>query len=188
MQEPPDEELVKRVLDGNVGAYGPLIDRHKDRCIRYVFRVLGDMDVAEDVVQEAFVRAYKSLPQCKDPHRFRVWLFQIVVNCSRSTHQLVAKREQRFVPLAGHESDIAGAAKIADPEHYQSERIDAALATLPEQMREAILLKYMEDMTYDEMSKVTGTGISALKMRVNRGTELLRKLLTNEPAGAHHGR
>src|SRR5919107_3071820 len=79
-----DAELVRRVLAGNVDAYATLVARYRDRYARYAVHMLGSREDAEEALQDAFVRAYRSLARCDDPERFGAWLFRILVNRCRT--------------------------------------------------------------------------------------------------------
>src|SRR6266550_1863468 len=138
-----DGELVRRVLAGDTGAYAMLVARYRDRLGRYAVHMLGDRQDAEEALQDAFVRAHRSLARCDDPERFGAWLYGILVNRCRTT---------------------GGRAERDDTVRW-------ALGRLAPEYREAFLLKHVEDLEYEEMAQLTGAGISALKMRVKRARE-----------------
>ncbi|HEX6063173.1 MAG TPA: RNA polymerase sigma factor [Longimicrobiales bacterium] len=166
--------LVRRVLAGETQLYAVLVERYRDRLGRYAVRMLGELADAEDVVQETFVRGYRSLARCQ-PERFRFWLFGILVNRCR-TH--AAQRARRQNVVVSNEFLIADAAAPAiEDQHEWRRMIAAALAQLPADQREAFLLKHVEELSYDEMQELTGARVSALKMRVSRACEALRAML-----------
>ena len=170
-----DGALIRRVLDGDTDAYAGLVDRYRDRLGRYAVRMLGNMADAEEALQDAFVRGYRSLARCDDPERFGAWLFGILVNRCRT---LGARRARRQRSVMADEGALARAAvRDAADDHAWRETIEWALAKLPPANREAFLLKFVEDLTYEEMTAMTGVSISALKMRVLRAREELRRLL-----------
>jgi len=171
-----DAVVVARVLRGDVEAFSELVERYRDRYARYAFHMLGNREDAEEALQDAFVRAYRSLARCEDPERFGAWLFRILVNRCRT---LGARRGRRARTFVVDEVALLGAAE----EHPAGttawrEEIDRALQQLRGDQREAFLLKYVEELGYDEMSQLTGVGVSALKMRVMRACERLRELLS----------
>src|SRR5215210_8389420 len=92
-----DAELVRRVLAGNVDAYAALVARYRDRYARYAVHMLGSREDAEEALQDAFVRAYRSLARCEDPERFGSWLFRILVNRCRTAGARRVRRGQTFV-------------------------------------------------------------------------------------------
>jgi len=170
---PPDAELIATILGGEVDAYAILVRRYRDVCFRFALRQLGNRDDAEDALQEALVRAFRGLASCRERDRFGAWLYTIVVNECRTRATRRAKRERRFVAEAGDE--------VADPstsgDSAIGDEIAYALSQLPDEQREAFLLKHVEELSYEEMAEITGVGVSALKMRVKRGCERLRDLL-----------
>jgi RNA polymerase sigma-70 factor, ECF subfamily len=171
---PSDAELVRRVLQGDREAYGPLVMRYRLRFGRYAFHLLGNESDAEEALQEAFFRAYRALQRCREPDRFGAWLFSIVVNCCRTAALRRNRETSRQVPLSGAEP--AGLAHPAESAISQEE-IQRALGDLVPEQREAFLLKYVEELSYEEMRELTGAGESALKMRVKRACARLRELL-----------
>ena len=175
MTDPPDAALVRSVLAGDVEAYAVLVARHRDRLGRYARHMLGNREDAEEALQDAFVRAYRSLGRCEDPARFEAWLFRILVNRCRTAAGRRGRRERIFLP----ERDWPGGGTEEHPAERLAWRdeIARALALLDADQREAFLLKYVEELSYEEMEVLTGAGVSALKMRVKRARERLRGLL-----------
>ena len=173
--EPADAALVERVLAGEIEAYAMLVARHRSRMARFAQHMLGDADDAEEVVQDAFVRAYRSLARCNDPSRFDGWLFRILVNRCRTRGGRRGRRNRMFVRDPGA-LEQASVDHPADRFEWRAE-ITHALGQLGGDYREAFLLKYVEELSYEEIAELTGVGISALKMRVKRACERLRALL-----------
>ncbi len=172
----PDEVIVTRVLRGDAEAFGVLVERYRDRYARYAFHMLGNREDAEEALQDAFTRAYRSLARCEDPERFGAWLFRILVNRCRTVGARRGRRSRTFV---SDDAALLGASHEHPAEQTAwREEIDRALQRLRPEQREAFLLKYVEDMGYDEMSQLTGVGVSALKMRVMRACDRLRELLS----------
>jgi len=176
MEGSSDAVIVARVLRGDVESFRVLVERYRDRYARYAFHMLGNREDAEEALQDAFTRAYRSLGRCEDPERFGAWLFRILVNRCRTLGARRGRRAQTFVV---DETAILEAAEEhpADRSAWREE-IDRALQQIRPEQREAFLLKYVDDMGYDEMSQLTGVGVSALKMRVMRACERLRELLS----------
>jgi RNA polymerase sigma-70 factor, ECF subfamily len=173
---PSDAELVERVRQGDRDAYAPLIVRYRLRFGRYAFHLLGNESDAEEVLQDAFFRAYRSIDRCRSPERFGAWLFSIVVNCCRTAAVRRARDASRQTAL--NEADLAQMPHAMENTVSQEEIHQALTALVPEQ-REAFLLKYVEELSYEEMVALTGAGESALKMRVKRACARLRELLSD---------
>lgn len=171
-----DGTLVQAVLDGDGDAFTTLVRRHQEPMFRYAVRMCGDRDDADDVVQSAFLRAYRNLAQCRERERFAGWLRQIVMNECRTILATRGRRSRWFV------ADEAVLAAVPTPTAVDGAdgelgRIERALGTLTPDLREAFLLKHMEELSYEEMAEMTGAGVSALKMRVKRACEQLRERL-----------
>src|SRR6266571_1534130 len=163
-----DAELVRRVRSGDTGAYAALVARYRDRLGRYAVHMLGNRE-------DAFVRGYRSLARCDDPERFGAWLYGILVNRCRTTGARAARRGQVFVR---DEAALNGAPLPSSVERTElDDVVRRALARLAPEYREAFLLKYVEDLEYEEMTRLTGVGVSALKMRVKRAREQLQAIL-----------
>jgi len=175
MKGQSDGILVRRVLEGDTAAYAGLITRYRDRLARYATRMLGNSADAEDALQDAFVRGYRYLARCTDPERFGAWLFGILVNRCRTLGSQRARRQRLII-------DDQAALERASVSHSEGDEalrdaIEHAVAQLQPDQREAFLLKYVEEMSYQEMKQLTGARISALKMRVARARQELRQLL-----------
>ena len=183
MTDRSDAELIAAVLGGDIESFGGLVRRHQDACARFAFRMLGSRVDAVDALQSAFMRAFSGLRGCKDPEHFGGWLYQIVVNECRTYASRRRRREQRFpTSSAAIEAAVAPGSEsevVVDVGGH----IERALSSLPNDQREAFLLKHVEELTYEEMAELTGVTISALKMRVKRACDTLRGLLE----GVYHG-
>ena len=178
METRSDADLIAQVLAGHSDAYAILVDRHRDRCYRFAVRLLGDRDDADEAIQSAFVRAFRGLAGCRNRDHLSAWLLQIVRNECRTIAGRRAKRAQRFV----RDDDELNKAPIEQPAETTAmlEEIQFALDKIELDQREAFLLKYVEELSYDEMSSLTGASVPALKMRVSRACTRLRKLLNGE--------
>lgn len=174
-QQNDDAAIVARVLGGDTAAYAILVGRYRTQFARYAVRMLGTREDAEEAMQDAFVRAYRSLARCDDPERFGSWLFRILANRCRTVGTRRGRREKTFVRDEGALNDAAH--EHPAERRAWREEIDRALMMLDEDQREAFLLKHVEDLGYDEMAELTGVGVSALKMRVKRACERMRVLL-----------
>ncbi len=172
---------MQRVIAGDVEAFALLVDRHHSRLARYAFHLLGSDAEAEEAVQDSFVRAYRSLSSYKEQEQFGAWIMRILVNRCRTRLAREKRREE------------TAAAWVREAEQFfpfePSERLamrdelSKALAHLPTEQREAVVLRYADELDYHEISSITGANISALKMRVKRGCERLRALLEASRAG-----
>jgi RNA polymerase sigma-70 factor, ECF subfamily len=175
-----DEVLVRRVQAGETRAYAGLVERYRARLGRYAVRMLGSEADAEDVLQDTFVRAYRSLARC-EPERFRYWLFGILINRCRT---FASQRSKRQSVVTSNDYVVASVStRYMDDQYEWRQAIAWAIAKLPPDQREAFLLKHVEDLSYEEMQELTGARIPALKMRVLRAREELRRLLVEKVIG-----
>lgn len=156
-----------------------LVEHHYDALTRYACHLLGNRTDAEDAVQEAFVRAFRSLGVYEERERFRAWLLRILVNVCRTA--AARSRSRVDVPL-----DAASLVWESGENPLEAmalrEELGYALAQLPGEQREAVVLRFGDELSFEEMSTITGAGISALKMRVRRGCDRLRALLEESRA------
>jgi RNA polymerase sigma-70 factor (ECF subfamily) len=167
--------LVHAARGGDVRAFAALVDAYYARSLRFALHMLASRDDAEEAVQDTFVRVYKALPKYEEREAFEPWIFRILANRCRSAGARERRRaefvEYGDVPerpvSSGHDDAIAW-----------REEIGIALAALPEEQREAFLMRHVEDLSYEDMSVATGVGVSALKMRVKRACDALRARLT----------
>jgi RNA polymerase sigma-70 factor (ECF subfamily) len=172
-----DAELVAAVLAGNIDAFSGLVRRYQETCTRFAVRMLGSRVDADDALQSAFMRAFRGLRSCKDPSHFGGWLYQIVINECRTYASRQRKRDLRFPPSADAIERAVAPGSEEEVDRDVGGHIERALSMLPTEQREAFLLKHVEELTYDEMSAMTGVSVPALKMRVKRACDGLRDLL-----------
>lgn len=181
-----DAAIVRRVLAGDTPAYATIVQRYYERCTRYALRVVGNREDAEEAVQDTLVRAFRSLDRYEERGQFSPWLFRILANQCRSAVARIARRERNFPDVYDGDAVSSDRPNVdeqsAGIDEPNVERLDAALVQLPPDQREALALRFGESLSYDDMSAITGIGVSALKMRVSRATARLRALLTE----VHH--
>ena len=162
-----DAQVVARARAGDPAAFEELVARHHAACLRYAAHLLGDRTEAEDVVQETWVRAYRSLGRYEERSQFRSWLFRILVNRCRTSFGRTSK--WRMVPPV--ETQVVN--DRATSVELQSQ-LGHALTGLDGPHREAFLLKFGEELSYEEIAQLTGDSVPALKMRVKRARDRVR--------------
>jgi len=166
-----DRDLIEAVRRGQIDAFATLIGRYRDLHTRFAMRMLGGYQAADDALQSAFARACRTPVRCKDPDQFGDWLSLIVVNEVRSCAMRRTVRASRSTGEMA--AIIAGPAPGSDP----AAEVQRALDQLDPINREAFVLQYVEQMSYDEISALTGTPVPALEARVDRACARLRELL-----------
>ena len=178
----PDHELVRRALGGESGAYDVLIERHTSAVYRIVRRMCADKAEAEAITQEAFLRAWESLPRSEHERPFRPWVMQIAVNAARD--ELKGLRPVDFADL--RESDVSDVATDKPgPEEWleQAEalaRLAAAVQELPARYRMVIGLRYEAEMSYDEVARALDLPLNTVRTHLRRAKHRLRKALENQ--------
>jgi RNA polymerase sigma-70 factor (ECF subfamily) len=170
------------------GSFEALVRSHVDRCHAIALRVLGNAHDAEEVAQDALVRAYRALesypPDRIRQLRLRPWLATIVVNLCRNrtrraslpTTRLDALVAAGWEPVAGEADDPTGPLMRT----VDRERLAALLATLPDRYRVPIVLRHVDDLSYAELAEALGRPEGTLKAQVSRGLTLLRAAAANE--------
>jgi RNA polymerase sigma-70 factor, ECF subfamily len=173
-----DQLVIQRVLGGNRDAFRVLIARYSDPLYRHALCMTGSPDVAEDILQLSFIKAYQHLAEVRG--RFDAWVFRIVANGCKDWLKNIRRSH-----LSYDEDDQPSALATPDEELDRSELrtdLDQALAALPASLREAFIMKHVEGRSYEEMADLLGTTVGALKMRVHRAREALQALLEEKYA------
>jgi len=183
---PSDVDAIARVLEGEKQQFEHLVSRHQRAVYRHAVSIVLDHDVAADMVQDAFVRAYLNLRECRDPSRFRAWLFQTVRNRCFDYLKEASRRNVRLDDVESSLLDEAdGPAALAERSEMRT-GIKRALAQLPPVLREAFVMHYVDEMPYETMASLLDASVSALKMRAQRARQAMSKALggnnvTDEP-------
>lgn len=170
-----DDYLVLRAQEGYLDAYAELVDRHGGLAYRVALRLLGNHHDAEDVAQEALVAAWQQLPGFKAKSSFSTWLYQIVTR--RALNRITRTRTDESLDLLG---DVAPAAEepARDVErHLTVDAVTAAVAALPPPQRVAIVLHHFEGLANQEIARVTGSTVPAVRSHLFRGRRTLTRTL-----------
>lgn len=182
------EDLVERAKAGDRPAFGQLVEVYQDKIYGYVSRMLGDPDEAEDVAQETFVRAYRSLPHFRGAASFHTWLYRIASNLAID----VARRNRRQStgnfsldePLESEEGDYER--EIADesgsPEQLTQRRemqelVRQAVAELPEKLRAVVVLYELQGESYEDIAEILGCPLGTVKSRLFNARSQLKDML-----------
>ena len=178
VQSPDTTELVRRSAAGDDQAFRDLVERHEARVYRLALHLLGDPAAAEEAAQEAFVRLYRALDGLRGEARLSTWLHRVTVNLCRDEQRRL-KRAERFTDLdAAAPTLVVLGSEMDDLEREEmSQRIRAALERLPEHQKEAIVLRYLSELSYAEISEATGASPNTVASRVYRGLRRLGVLL-----------
>lgn len=174
-----DKYIIGQVLEGKINAFSHLVDAHKDRAFNLAFRICGNREEAEEVAQDAFLKAYRSLKTFKMESSFSTWLYRIVFNTAIS---LVRNRKNKILSVdefpAGildfltYQPDVEEAEK-----EFKSSLVNFALQKLNEEDRALISLYYYEEMDQDEISKITGISRQNMKVRLFRARQKMTETI-----------
>lgn len=184
LTELKDEELIKEFQDSNtLEAYEILVKRYKDSLMNFVYRFVGDRDACTDIVQDTMIKFYLNKDSYKSFAKFSTWIYTIAGNLAKNE----LKRRRRRVIFSISNSDDERTPQIEDkmflsPEkltdgEIRSEIIEKALLKVKPVYREVVILRDIQDLSYEEISEITGLAIGTVKSRINRGRAQLQKLL-----------
>jgi RNA polymerase sigma-70 factor (ECF subfamily) len=177
-----DGPLVQRVQKGDHEAFELLVVKYQERVFRLLRRLLGNQEQVEDLAQEVFIRAYRSLGSFKGESSFYTWLYKIALNTYRNYYRSLGRRPEGSVVSSAHVLEgMQSRGSSPEKEAFRSEFWDvvkSSLQDLPEEQREAIVLCDLEGLSYEEMATVIGIPVGTVRSRVFRGRRSLQKLLT----------
>jgi RNA polymerase sigma-70 factor (ECF subfamily) len=180
METPTDHEIIRRVRGGETRSFADLIDRHKDKAMTVAIRMLKNREDAEEAIQDAFVRAFRALNRFEERSSFSTWLYRIVFNVCSTT---LSKRGELLQPDAhdGNEgewnSEIPDVGEIPDAIVEQKEfreNVLDALNELPPLYGGMLTMFLLDDLSYEEIVKITGLPLGTVKARLFRARAMLR--------------
>jgi RNA polymerase sigma-70 factor (ECF subfamily) len=171
-----DSGLVERASDGDSAAFEELYRRHRDRIYGLLWRLAGgDAALAEDLLQEAFVRAWQKLGSFRGDSRFGTWLHRLSANVALSDRRSKLRRVERETPLEGAvERSAAGDQDVRAP--WQMD-LEAAIAELPLRARTVLVLFDIEGYSHTEIADLTGMAVGSSKAQLHRARRLVREEL-----------
>ena len=177
-----EEQLVERAREGDLDAFGELVRRHQAMALRVAALVVGDPTEAEDVTQDAFVKAHHNLHRFTPGRPFRPWLLTIVRNESRNRRRRRGRQAQLALRAAS-DPVSGGAAPSPEAEVISGEergRLLALIEDLPERYRSVLVHRYLLDLSEDETSAILGLPPGTVKSRCSRALARLRRSLALE--------
>ena len=180
-----DQLLVDRIKNGDKHAFDLLVLKYQHRIIKLIMRYVRDPAEAMDVSQEAFIKAYRALPKFRGDSAFYTWMYRIAINTAKN-HLVAANRR----PLV-HASDISEPeefdwhANLQNKSSPESEAmgdelrqaVEAAIASLPDELRVAITLRELDGLSYDEIAQVMECPVGTVRSRIFRAREALDKVI-----------
>ena len=174
-----DASLVKRAREGDYEAFETLFERHRLLVYRFAYQMTNRRDDAEDMVQEAFVRAYQNLHRYRDEAKFTTWLLRIVTNLCTDQARMHKRRDNLEQQEAGGALEWMTVGSTEDPitnleEERRKKVLRTALNALPSHHRTMIVLRDLEEREYPEIAEILGCTIGGAKLRVLRARRALR--------------
>ncbi len=180
---PSDEDLIERFQRGDLYAFDLIVKRYKDQLLNFVFRFVGNQEEAEDIVQETFLRVYRKRKAYKRIAKFSTWIYTIAGNLSRTELRRRKRRKLFSISDLGFEDkDYEISDEVYNPENQvdgliQEEIIHHEINQLSPKFREVIVLRDIQELSYEEISKIIKVPIGTVKSRVNRGRLKLQNKL-----------
>ena len=179
-----DEELILEFQQNNtVKAYEILVQRYKNPLINYIYRFLGDYETCADIVQETMIKVYRNKDSYKSIAKFSTWIYTIAGNLARTEYQRRKRRNIFSINSYGDDgetfdiSDESARPDVITDSGIKDEIIQKALLKVSDSYREMVILRDIQELSYEEIAEVTGIAVGTVKSRINRGRNQLQKLL-----------
>ena len=173
-----DQEIIESIRKGRPRDFGALVDRHKERAMTLALRLVGEREDAEEVVQDAFLRAFRSLDQFRGESKFSTWFYRILYNVcmARVTRrpkqgETVSYGDEGFDRIDSDEPSVQQTLESEEEQAVLREEI----TRLPETFRTALTLFYVQELSYDDMASILQMPLGTVKTNLSRGRLLLRK-------------
>jgi RNA polymerase sigma-70 factor (ECF subfamily) len=187
LKELEDAVLVEKYLAGQHYAFQELAERYHDRLLNFIYRTIGDRDRSEDLVQETFVRVYRHLHRFDPTKKFSTWIYTIASNLAknelrnRSRNPMVLFQAIKKNWDADHRplqwEDSSYSPDDLFRKRHLREKVEEAVAQLPEHHRVVFVLREMEGKTYEEISEITGVTLGTVKSRLNRARNKFAQII-----------
>ena len=178
-----DEILIKEFQNGDRNAYTQLVTRYRDKIISFLYRYMHDMDSAEDLAQEAFFKVYLKKDSYKETYKFSTWLFTIASNLAKTELRKLKRRKTSSISDINKDGNsdnifITGD-NIEKTANNETRLLEKALAELEHDYKIIIILREIQELSYDVISRILQLPLGTVKSRINRGKLKLRDILIN---------
>jgi RNA polymerase sigma-70 factor (ECF subfamily) len=190
-----DKELVKELKSGNPEVFDELIARHANRLYQTAYGLLSNREDAEEVVQDAFVRAYRAIDKFRGDSSFQTWIQRIVINLARNKYQWNRRRGAEVNISISNKPEHLEDEKEADDMHISDDsmqpdnliegvefegRLMDGFEKLPDTLKETMILRHVNELSYEKISETLNCKVGTVKSRIARGRELLREFFFNK--------
>jgi RNA polymerase sigma-70 factor (ECF subfamily) len=169
-----DEQLIARFQAGDENAYVELVNRYKDRLMTFVFRYVGETEQAEDIVQDTLIKVYTHRHFYKEIAKFSTWIYTIAGNLSKTELRKRKRRKTLSISQMGIE-DRDYELPAVEPEtddilhgEFTEQQIQRSIQSLPPHFRTVIILRDIQELSYEEISKIVDVPLGTVKSRINR--------------------
>ena len=183
-----DQELIERFKNGDEFAFDQLVRKYTSRAYGIAYGILGSREDAQEVAQDAFIRIHRALPKFRGDSEFTTWMYRIVTNLAKNKYRWNKCRGSKVTaslnaPIEGTEGDDALYFEASDERMAPDEalqfselerRTQEEMAKLPEAYREALILRNVKEMSYEDIASLLGCKLGTIKSRINRAREELR--------------
>jgi RNA polymerase sigma-70 factor (ECF subfamily) len=185
--ESTDKELVKRVQKGDKGAFDLLVLKYEQKIVNLVMRYVRDPELALDISQEAFIKAYRALPRFRGDSAFYTWLYRIAVNTAKN-YLAAQRRRPMDIELDMQDPDQYGLhAKLKETDTPEGltisqelqEVLERAIEALPDDLRTAIILRELDGMSYEEIAQTMDCPVGTVRSRIFRARDAIGKKIGN---------
>lgn len=182
MNQPDELQLIQNFKEGNEQAFNQLVLRYQEKIYWIVRRMIPDHDDADDITQNVFIKAYQSLQTFKGESSFYTWIYRIAINLS--LNEIRRKKIRRTFSIETEESIQLHADDESPVEHLEKEErrrlIQKAIDELPEKQKKVFVLRYYEELPYEEISKILHTSVGGLKANYFHAVKKIGEYLKHE--------
>ena len=172
---PTDEELIAQFQEGNLYAFEEIVRRYKDQLVNFAYRFLGDVEDAEDIAQETFLRVFRKKKAYKNVAKFSTWIYTITGNLAKTELRRRKRRRLLSISILGFEDkdfelrDTGKGPEESVDKLIKDDVIQKAINSLPEKFKEVIIFRDIQELSYEEISSILKIPLGTVKSRVNRG-------------------
>ena len=186
MNHKTDEELIKDFQNGNINSYNHLVYRYKDRLFNYIYQFVRDIDLAEDLLQDTFLKLYTHKNSYKEVAKFSTWIYTIAGNFSKTELRKFKRRKTySHSDLSFNENEFIIKDKNKTPSEIflnegLSQSLNQCLSLLPLNFKTIIILRDIQELSYDEISTIVELPLGTVKSRINRARLKLYECLKDK--------